>query len=406
MMKTIVIVNSNNYASTGNVMLNTAKVAREHGYKVYTCCRNSRAARRYDYEDQIYIGTWLDRVISERLAYLTGLNGYFNIINTWLFIRKLKKLKPDLIQVHSMCDNYLNVSMFYRYIRDSGIPMVWTLHDGWAFTGRCALFRCEKWMEGCGNCPHLEYFPPSLFLDNTARVLKKREKLYRTMKNMTLVTPSKWLAELSKISIFKEDHPVRVINNGIDLDVFKPTESDFRQKYGLQDKYVLLGVAYNWDKEKGRYALTELAKVLPDDYRVVMVGTNDEFDREFPDTVISIHKTFDRKELVEIYSSADLYVNPTTDENFPTVNIEALACGLPVLTYATGGSAEIIDEKSGSSVRTGDFETLIKEIRRICETRPYKKEDCLRRAADFNMHDKFREYLDLYEEILSGSGKV
>ena len=157
-MKTIVEVNNSNYASTGNVMLNIARVARQEGYRVYTCCRKNFRGLKNKYEDQIYIGTWLDRVVSERLAYIFGLNGYFNVINTWLFIRKLKKIKPDLIHIHSLCDSYLNIRMFFSYIRDSRIPVVWTLHDNWAFTGRCAQFRCEKWMEGCGSCPHHSIF--------------------------------------------------------------------------------------------------------------------------------------------------------------------------------------------------------------------------------------------------------
>ena len=115
MMKTVVEVNSNNYASTGNVVLNIAAAARKQDLKVYTCCRRSRFGLKYKYEDQIYIGTWLDRVVSERLAFLTGLNGCFNVINTWLFIRKLKKLKPDLIHVHSLCENYLNIRMFFFF---------------------------------------------------------------------------------------------------------------------------------------------------------------------------------------------------------------------------------------------------------------------------------------------------
>ena len=399
-MKTIVEVNSNNYASTGNIMLNIAKTARKEGYRVYTCCRNSKAGHKYNYEDQIYIGTWLDRVISERLSILFGLNGYFNIINTLLFIRKLKKIKPDLIHVHSMCDNYLNVNLFFNYLRKADIPVVWTLHDNWAFTGRCAQFRCEKWKEGCGNCPHLDFFPKSLFFDNTRKVWQKREKLYNSMKKMTLVTPSKWLAGLVRVSLFKDHHPIKVINNGINLNVFKPIETDFRKQFHLEDKFIILDVAYFWDAGKGLHVFQQLAKDLPDQFKIVMVGTNDETDKVLPSNIISIHKTYNQEELVKIYSAADLFVNPTTDENFPTVNMESLACGLPVLTYATGGSAEIIDETCGSSVPSGDYEALKAEIIHIYENKPFKKEACLRRASQFNMDDKFREYLDLYRELL------
>ncbi len=399
-MKTIVEVNSNNYASTGNVVLNIAKQARTKGFKVYTCCRKSRAGLRYRYDDQIYIGTWLDRVISERLSILFGLNGYFNVINTWLFINKLKSIKPDLIHIHSMCDNYLNIKMFYRYLRESGVPIIWTLHDNWAFTGRCAQFRCEKWREGCGNCPHLDYFPKSLFLDNTAKVWKVREKLYNSIRTMTIVTPSKWLSDLVRVSLFKENHPIRVINNGINLNVFHPVESSFRKDHGIENKHMILAVAYFWDAGKGLYVFIELAKRLPENYQVVMVGTNDETDKQLPENIISIHKTYNQEELVKIYSCADLFVNPTTDENFPTVNMEALACGLPVLTYDTGGCAEIIDENSGCAVKSGDIDELERQIIRICQTKPYKKEACIRRASKFNMTDKFNEYVDLYNEML------
>ena len=400
-MKTIVEVNSNNYASTGNIVLNIASQARKEGFKVYTCFRNSREGHKHNYEDQIYIGTWFDHVISDKLSYIFGLNGYFNVLNTILFIRKLEEIKPDLIHIHSMCDNYLNVNMFYTYLKKKNIPVIWTLHDNWAFTGRCAQFRCEKWREGCGNCPHLEYFPASLFLDNTRKVYNKREKVYNDLNTMTIVTPSKWLSELVKVSLFKENHPIRVINNGINLDVFKPTESSFREEHNIKDKYMILAVAYFWDEGKGLYVFKELAKTLPDNYQIVMVGTNDEIDKELPENIISIHRTSSQEELVKIYSSADLFVNPTTDENFPTVNMEALACGLPVLTYATGGSAEIISEDSGSSVTPKDFETLKKEIIRICENKPYTKENCLKQAAKFNMQDKFKEYVDLYKEKLN-----
>ena len=383
-MKTIVEVNGINYGSTGKIMLNIAKKAREEGYRVFTCCRKSRAGLKYRYEDQIYIGTWLDRVISERVSYVLGLNGYF---------------KPDLIHIHSLCDNYLNISMFFKYLKEVNIPVIWTLHDNWAFTGRCAQFRCEKWKNGCGNCPHLDYYPRSLFLDNTAKVWKKREKLYNALNNLTIVTPSKWLEGLVKESFLKDYHPTKVINNGIDLNVFKPVKSDFRNKYHLEDKYILLGVAYYWDNGKGLNVFINLANDLPDEYKIVMVGTNDEIDKELPNNILSIHKTYNQEELVEIYSQADLFVNPTTDENFPTVNMEALACGLPVLTYNTGGCAEIIDETCGSFVESGNYNALKNEIIRIRDTSPYKKETCINRSNNYDMYKKFDEYIKLYNDV-------
>ena len=400
-VKTIVEINSNNYASTGNVMHGIAKQARLEGFKVYTFCRKSRTGLKYKYQDQIYIGTWIDRVISERLSVITGLNGYFNIINTWLLINKLKSIKPDLIHIHSLCDNYLNISMLFKYLKKNNIQTIWTLHDNWAFTGRCAQFRCEKWKQGCGNCPHLNYFPESLFLDNTKHVWKQREKLYNDLNTLTIVTPSKWLADLTTESLFKKNHPIKVINNGINLNIFKPTESNFRDTYNLKNKFIVLGVAYFWDAGKGLYDFIELSKRLPSDYQIVMVGTNDEIDKALPTNIISIHKTYNQEELVKIYSSADLFVNPTIDENFPTVNMESLACGLPVLTYNAGGCAEIIDDSCGYSVEPGNIDALEKEIIRIHDNKPYLKENCIKHAKNYDMTKKFDEYVQLYKKMMN-----
>ena len=399
MMKRIVEINGINYGSTGTIAINIAREARKAGFDMHLFFRNSKEGQKRKEDDQELIGLWLDKVISERLCYITGLNGSFNIINTKLLLKRLDEIEPDLIHLHSLCDSYVNIGMLFEYIIRKDIPVIWTLHDNWPFTGRCAMNRCSKWQEGCGNCPHKDYFPGTLFLDNSRKVLQKRAKLYNRLKNLTIVTPSAWLGGLVGLSILKK-YPVKVINNGIDLSVFKPTESDFRKVHHLENRFIILGLAFFWDDSKGLDVFIELSKRLPENYQIVLVGTNDEVDRMLPENILSIHRTSSREELVKIYSASDLFVNPTRDENYPTVNMEAIACGLPVLTFETGGSAEIISEKTGSSVRTGDVDALEKEIRRICENKPYSKEDCLEHAKSFAMENKFREYVELYKKVL------
>ena len=399
-MRKIVEINGINYGSTGNISINIAEEAEKAGYKTYLFFRNSKEGKKRKTDKQQLIGFWLDKVISERLSYVFGLNGYFNIINTFWFTKQLDKIKPDLIHLHSLCDNYLNIDMLFKYIIKKDIPVIWTLHDNWPFTGRCAQNRCSKWQEGCGNCPHLDYYPGSLFLDNSKTVLKKRNKLYNQLENLTIVTPSEWLGNLVTKSIFGNKYAIEVINNGIDLDIFKPVESDFRDKYDLKDKFILLGVAYYWDESKGLDVFIELSKRLPDYFQIVLVGTNDEVDKLLPDNIISIHRTSSREELVKIYSTADLFVNPTRDENYPTVNMESIACGTPVLTFDTGGCAEIIDEKSGISVETGNIDQMYQEIIRIYYERPFNQEGCLEHSKSFNMTDKYKEYVSLYKKIL------
>lgn len=399
-MKTIVEINGINYSSTGHIMNNIAKTAKQEGYRVFTFCRKSRVGMKFQYEDQLFIGTWLDRVISERLAYITGLNGSFNIINTYLFIRKLNAIKPDLIHIHNLCDNYINIKMLFNYINTHNIPVIWTLHDAWAYTGRCNGYSCDKWKQGCGKCPNLKAYPPALFIDNSASTYKERKQLYTAVDNLTIVTPSKWLADLAQYSFFK-DKEIKVINNGINLDIFKPIENSFKKDNNLEDKYLILGLAYDWnDSRKGLSDFISLSKSLPSNYQILLVGTNDEIDEKLPSNIISIHKTYNQEELAKIYTASDVFVSPTKADNFPTVNIEALACGTPVITYDAGGSKESLTSKCGTYVKINDIDTLQKEIIHTCVDKPYKKEDCIKQASNYNMYDKFNEYVQLYKNIL------
>lgn len=216
---------------------------------------------------------------------------------------------------------------------------------------------------------------------------------------MTIVTPSQWLADLVKVSYLK-DYPVKVIYNGIDLTIFKPTESNFRERYGIPaEKKILLGVAFGWGKRKGLDVFMELANRLDKEtYQIILVGTDDAVDAQLSKSIISIHRTQDQRELAEIYTAADLFVNPTREEVLGLVNVEALACGTPVITFKSGGSPECIDETCGSVVACDDVDKLEIEIMRICSDNPYSKEACLERAKAFDMNERFDEYIKLYEE--------
>ena len=402
-MKTVVEINGINYSSTGTIALNIAKELRNNGFKVYTACKKSRVGVRFQHEDQLFIGTWFDRVISERIANLTGYKGCYNVLNTYLFLKKLDEIKPDLIHMHLLHDTFINLRMLFRYIKKKNIPVIWTFHDCWAFTGQCSYFdavRCEKWKTGCHDCPQTKIYPKTYFVDNTKTMWNLKKEWFNDVENMTIVTPSVWLKKLVEESFLK-DYPVKVIYNGINLNIFKPTDSDFRKQHNIEDKKLILGIAYNWDERKGLDVFIELAKRLPQEYQIVLVGTNDEVDKILPSNIISIHKTYNQEELVKIYSTADLFVNPTRQDNFPTVNIEALSCGIPVLAYETGGCPEIINDSCGSIVKKDDIDSLESEIIRICEKKPFDKKACIERAKQYNMRDKFKEYAQLIEETLN-----
>ena len=352
-------------------------------------------------KNNIDIGGAFGKATHLLLSNFTGYHGCYSHISTGQFLRRIEKLNPDIIHLHNIHGDFLNLPMLFDYIKNHHIRVVWTLHDCWSFTGRCPYFtmaQCNKWKTGCGNCPYPKESYPQAQVDITAKMWKLKKEWFNGVEDMTIVTPSQWLADLVKESFLK-DYPVKVINNGIDLSVFKPTESDFRQKHEIDDKYMLLGVADSWGERKGLDVFIELSKRLDSTkYQIVLVGTNESVDKQLPDNIISVHRTQNQQELAEIYTAADLFVNATREENYPTVNMESIACGTPVMTFKTGGSAEIPDETCGVVVDCDDINALESEIIRIAAEKPFTEENCLHRAKQFDQNERFKDYIGLYKK--------
>ncbi len=398
----IVAINTVNYGSTGKIMLQIADAVRAEGNRATVCCAASRQNYKTQDPDQIFIGDRVSRNIHLILAKYTGLHDCFSIFSTLRFLKKINEIKPDIIHLHNLHIDYINLSLLFSYIKKHQISVVWTLHDCWAFTGHCPYFtltKCDKWKTGCHHCPSYREYPIS-YVDLTKPMWKLKKKWFTGIKNMTIVTPSQWLSDLVKQSFLKE-YPVKVINNGIDLDVFKPSDSDFRNQYVIPEKkYIVLGLALGWEKRKGLDVFIELSKRLdPEMYQIVLVGTDETIDKQLPATIMSIHRTNSQQELAEIYTAADVFLNPTREDNFPTVNIEAIACGTPVITFDSGGSPECLDEKCGRTVECDDIDTLEKEIIQVCKQRVFSKTDCTDKAKEYDKNQKFLEYVDLFHSI-------
>ncbi|MBQ8849453.1 MAG: glycosyltransferase [Clostridia bacterium] len=399
----IVQINSCTFGSTGKIMRQIADNATACGYDVYCCYPKSRENLKIEVRNSIIIGGRISRNLHLLLSEFTGFNGCFSVLATASFLRKLKKIEPDIIHLHNLHNCYINLPMLFNYIKKHNIPVVWTLHDCWSFTGQCPYFtleKCDKWETGCFGCPQYRRYPSSR-VDRTKTMYRYKRSWFTGVQNMTLVTPSEWLADLVHQSFLKE-YETRVINNGIDLCAFNPIKSDFREKNGIsKGQFILLGVSFGWGVRKGLDVFIELSKRLDRSrFKIVLVGTDDEVDKTLPDTVLSIHRTNNQKELAQIYSAADLFVNPTREEVLGMVNIEALACGTPVLTFRTGGSPESLNETCGSVVDCDDIDAMEQEIYRIASAKPFYAEDCLIRAKDFDMNKRFDEYIQLYKEIL------
>ncbi len=403
-MNIIASINLGNRGSTGKIMRSVSALAEKSGYMAYQIYPGNRINLPPNGRD-IVLCNFVTFKLNRELAKYTGYIGCFAPITTFRLLWKLNKIKPDVIHFHNLHNSYINLPMLFRYVKKHHIRVIWTLHDCWPFTGRCPYFdmtKCDKWQTGCGDCPYPKESYPQALVDKTAKMWKHKKKWFTGIENMTIVTPSRWLADLVKESFLK-DYPVKVIHNGIDLSVFKPTESNFRQKHGTGGKYMLLGVADSWGERKGLDVFIELSKRLDNaKYQIVLVGTNDSVDEQLPDNIISVHRTQDQKELAEIYTAADLFVNPTREENYPTVNMESIACGTPVLTFRTGGSPEIPDETCGSVVDCDDIDAMENEIKSICDNKRFMRDDCMGRAKMFDKDEKYKEYLKLYKN--SGGG--
>ena len=290
-------------------------------------------------------------------------HGFGSCRATERFLEWAERFDPDMLLLHNLHGYYLHIGLLFQWIKSRPRMQVrWSLHDCWAFTGHCTYFDyvdCPRWKTGCHHCPQKTGYPASYGLDRSRENYRDKRALFTGVPNMTLITPSYWLAGLVKESFLK-DYPVEVVHNTIDTSVFKPTPGDFRQKHGLEEKKIVLGVAANWEKRKGLQDLLTLSETLGEPYRVVLVGLRGKV----PPGVLAIPRTDSPRELAEVYTAADVFVNPTYEDNYPTVNLEAAACGTPVITYRTGGSVESVPQDR--IVEKGDLRGLEAMIRRVC----------------------------------------
>lgn len=401
-MRILQINNVYDVGSTGRIATDIYKTLKQHGHDGYI-------AYGYDYNHGQYVDSYRIESIpilkfSILLTRVFGKHGYYNQFGTKKLINWIDAIKPDVIHLHNIHGHYINIELLFRYFKKINIPIVWTLHDCWSFTGHCAYFDmlgCDKWKNGCGSCKGLNNYPFTWFFDRTKEIFENKKRLFTSLDEMVIVTPSKWLANLTT-QTFLNRYPIKVINNGIDLDIFKPTDSNFREKYQLKGKKIVLAMANGFEKRKGIDYIVELAKNLSDNYKIVLVGLIKRQMDLVPENCIGIMNTNNTNEIAEIYSVADVFINPTLEDNFPTTNIEALACGTPVITFKTGGSPESVDETVGAVVEKGNLKELKAAILKICEVgKDYYSSNCRNRALDkYSKVERYDEYIRLYKTIV------
>ncbi len=359
------------------------------------------------------IGTDTDVYIHGALSRLFDRHGFYSRRATMDFIDMVKEYDPDIIHLHNIHGYYLNLDVLFEYLKTCGKKIIWTLHDCWTFTGHCSHFEyigCTKWMSGCYKCEQLREYPRSFGTDSSAVNYEDKKQLFTGIDNLTLVTPSSWLKEKVEQS-FLQEYPVVVVPTGIDLTQFYPYDENvsdgnlifnIKNELELRNKIILLGVANPWRDRKGLVQFDMLAKTLSDKYAIILVGLNDKQMNGLNDRIIGLKKTDSTEELAALYSMADIYINLTLEDTFPTTNIEALACGTPVITYKAGGSPESVDETCGEVVERNSIQGIGAAIEKILNSggQAYTREMCLRRAQLYSKEYRFLEYIqNVYETI-------
>lgn len=376
--------------STGRICTDLATALEEQGHEVKIAYGREEVPKQYQ-KYAVRIGNDLDVKLHALKARLFDAAGFGSKQVTKKFIEWVKEYDPDVIHLHNIHGYYINIEVLFDYLRTCGKKIIWTLHDCWAFTGHtafCDAIDCKRWVEGCRDCPMKNEYPKS-FIDRSAINWKKKKQIMDGVSNMTIVTPSEWLAGLVKKS-YLHQYPVKVIHNGIDTSQFYPQSSDFRERFHLENKFIILGVASSWNEMKGFSDYLKLADMLDSNYQIILVGVTKKQKEQLPNNVLGIERTNSVKELAEIYSAADVFVNLSYCENYPTVNLEALSCGTPVITYDTGGSGEsaIIN---GIVVKKKNLRDLQIHLNRLDFTRE--------KNISISIEDTVHKYLYIYLKI-------
>ncbi len=391
--------------SVGRLIIGLSSALKEVGHEPYIAFGRwdaplGFASYRINNKADIYFHGIMSR--------LTDRHGLYSSGATKKLIEVMRGAEPDIIHLHNIHGYYVNYEILFSFLKDEFAPrggrVVWTLHDCWSFTGHCVHFEhagCDRWKEGCFDCPEKGQYPASILLDSSAENYVRKLEAFTEVPNLTLVTPSEWLRDRVQESFLK-DYPVKVIPTGIDLSVFKPEPSDIRERYGIGAKTLILGVANPWRERKGFDDFLKLSRELKDGAAIAMIGLNKkQADKvQAYSNVIPIMKTDSVEEMAAWYTASDIYVNLTFEDTFPTTNIEAMACGTPVVTYRAGGSPESLTPETGRVVEKGDISGVLCAVKELMAAdRSELEKKCIERAAEYAADVRFKQYI---EEVYEG----
>lgn len=399
-MKLLLLNATANTGSTGRIAEEIGLLAQHEGYEVRFAYGRKAVNSKLSL---IKIGNKWDMRLHGLKSRMCDAHGFGSEHATKALIKELEKWRPDIVNIHNLHGYYINIELLFEYLKRVQIPVVWTFHDCWPFTGHCSHFErvgCDRWKTECYACPNRKGYPTSFLVDRSTQNFRIKKEIFNGINNLNIVTPSQWLANHVANS-FLSQYPVKLIHNGVDLNIFKPVDNSesIRNKYGLSDKSIVLGVANTWRKRKALQDFIALSEILDEDIQIVLVGMNKEQSDNLPSNITAIARTESQAELATLYSAAAVFVNPTYVDNFPTTNIEALACGTPVITYRTGGSPEAVDSETGIVVEKGDIEGLKAAIKKVVSNeKMYYSGKCRERVVKlYNKEERYKDYLNLFD---------
>ena len=352
-MKYLFINSVAGFGSTGRIAAETCRDLMQQGHRCVLAFGREKA--NCDDIETVQIGSPLDYKLHAVRNRILDDQGFGSKAATRRFLQWVRTYDPDVIWLHNIHGYYIHIGLLFDYLRGCGKEILWTLHDCWSFTGHCAYFdyvRCDKWKTGCHSCPQKGSYPASKVLDNSRKNFESKKQLFTGIPNLRLIVPSYWLEKRVKQSFLK-DYPVEVVYNSINRDIFKPTPGDFREKHGLRDKKIILGVASVWDERKGLKDFIALSQLLPEDWKIVLIGLTGGQIQSLPKTILGLPRTNSMDELAQAYTAADIFVNPSTEETFGMTAMEARSCGTEAIVYKDTACEEIVDQFGGIAVEWG-----------------------------------------------------
>ena len=346
-------------------------------------------------------GNWVTNKLHALLSRINGKQGYFSFLSTFNLIRKIDEYKPDVINIHNLHSNYVNLNLLLEAIAKRDIPLVVTLHDCWYFTGGCFHFTnagCSRWLSDCKKCPKKKLDTPAYFRDCASQILRDRYRYFSKIPRLYVVGVSEWITSLAKKTVFKNANCYS-IHNGVDTTIFRPRKSDLKTKLGLEDKQIVLGPASKWLDPVNSDLLIALSNNLSDQQVLLLFGCNDNVKIELPH-VRTFGFTHNKVELSELYSIADVFVNCSREDTLSTINIEAQACGTPLITYDNTGSKETANPQFSSCVRTGDVNGILEALRNAPKKNEHISDSLARWVyANFNKNVNYDKYVELFKKI-------